>query len=156
MIQKIKACIIRVRLLREVCMLRLNVSKTLTPSELFRLSFPAHYDGYGRQANMGHEIGSMADAASDSPAGNFTVLYFASASDYTHKSSETLAAPLAASELFAKLESMYPGIKTKVLDSCALTVNLQYVDLDESGGSEEQTVIGAGDEVGIIPPVSSG
>jgi len=39
-----------------------------------------------------------------------------------------------------------------VLDSCALTVNLEYVDLDDL----EEEMIKEGDEVAIIPPVSSG
>ena len=52
---------------------------------------------------------------------------------------------------FNELEKKYPGIKEKVLDSCAVTVNLEYVDLEEN-----TAVIKDGDEVGIIPPVSSG
>lgn len=87
-----------------------------------------------------------------SPEGHFTLLYFASASSYTKKTSEFLQAPLSCSMLFDQLEQMYPGMKDRVLTSCALTVNLVYVDLDDS----EQQLIHAGDEVGIIPPVSSG
>lgn len=56
-------------------------------------------------------------------------------------------------ELFDLLESRYGGIRAKVLDSCALTINLEYVDLEEESG---QVMIQAGDEVAIIPPVSSG
>ena len=62
-------------------------------------------------------------------------------------------------------------MKRKVLGSCAVTVNLEYVDIEEDGkeegGNEEEEkeegkkrkkglVIKEGDEVGIIPPVSSG
>jgi molybdopterin converting factor small subunit len=83
--------------------------------------------------------------------GKFKLLYFAAASSYTKKQSEELSAPLPISELFAVLEKQYPGIKAKVLESSAVTVNLEYVDLDENS-----TVIKDGDEVGIIPPVSSG
>ena len=44
-----------------------------------------------------------------------------------------------------------------VLGSCAVTVNLEYVDVEEEGGKEKAgVVINEGDEVAIIPPVSSG
>ena len=55
-------------------------------------------------------------------------------------------------ELFDFLEGKYPGIKKSVLSSCAATVNLEYVDVDDAAGM----IIKEGDEVGIIPPVSSG
>ena len=59
--------------------------------------------------------------------------------------------------LFAVLEKQYPGITKAVLDSCAVTVNLEYVDVEEEGGVEEGgVVVNVGDEVAIIPPVSSG
>jgi molybdopterin converting factor small subunit len=86
------------------------------------------------------------------PAGHFTILYFALASTLTGKNHEFLPAPLPTCELYTLLEERYPGIKSKVLDSCMLTVNLEYVDLEEKTGA----VISEGDEVGIIPPVSSG
>lgn len=85
------------------------------------------------------------------PQGKFKLLYFAAASSFTKKQSEELPAPLRITDLFAELEKKYPGIKAKVLDSCAVTVNLEYIDLEESSA-----VIKVGDEVGIIPPVSSG
>ena len=101
--------------------------------------------------------------------GHFTILYFASASTHTRKTSENLPAPLPLCQLFEKLEGKYPGMKRKVLGSCAVTVNLEYVDVEEDGeedgGTEEEEkgrekrkglVIKEGDEVGIIPPVSSG
>jgi molybdopterin synthase sulfur carrier subunit len=82
-------------------------------------------------------------------------------------------------ELFNLLEERYPGIKKKVLRGAAVTVNLEYVEfeVDERGdvagpgagsgsgfvggetgeeGKEGEVVIRRGDEVGIIPPVSSG
>jgi len=89
------------------------------------------------------------------PSGCFNLLYFATASSYTKKRSEQIKAPLRASELFETLENLYPGIKDKVLSSCAVTLNLEYIDLDETDKSKE-TVFKDGDEVAIIPPVSSG
>ena len=89
------------------------------------------------------------------PSSCFNLLYFAAASAYTKKSSESIRAPLRASELFETLENLYPGIKDKVLSSCAVTVNLEYIDLDEADKSKE-IIFKEGDEVAIIPPVSSG
>lgn len=91
----------------------------------------------------------------------FKILYFATASSYTTVSSEELPAPLPLAKLFPTLESRYPGITAKVLKSCAVTVNLEYVDIDDDSESKpdastEHRVIKSGDEVGIIPPVSSG
>lgn len=57
-------------------------------------------------------------------------------------------------DLFGVLEKRYPGITKGVLDSCAVTVNLEYVDVGEGEGGG--VVIRVGDEVAIIPPVSSG
>ncbi|KAF3920011.1 hypothetical protein ABW21_db0202297 [Orbilia brochopaga] len=84
--------------------------------------------------------------------GTFTVLYFAAASTYTGKSSDAVPGPMPVSKLFGYLEGKYPGIRKKVLSSCALAVNLTYVDLVEDADREIEN----GDEVGIIPPVSSG
>lgn len=92
----------------------------------------------------------------------FKILYFASASSYTGKSSESLPAPLPLSGLFPLLEERYPGITEKVLSSCSVSVGLEYVDIpDGPAGKEEgkegaERVIGEGEEVAIIPPVSSG
>jgi molybdopterin synthase sulfur carrier subunit len=93
----------------------------------------------------------------------FHIYYFASASSYTKKDTETLPAPLPLSDLFAVLENRYPGIRERVLRSCGVSLGLEYVDVEEaergkSAGKEEGpvVVIRAGDEVGIIPPVSSG
>lgn len=84
--------------------------------------------------------------------GYFTLLYFATAASFTKKVSEALPAPISPRGLFGLLEDRYPGITHKVLDSCALTINLEYVDLNDL----EEEMIKEGDEVAIIPPVSSG
>jgi molybdopterin synthase sulfur carrier subunit len=90
------------------------------------------------------------------PPGHFVLLYFASAASYTSKDSETFEAPLPLSSLFDHLEKNYAGIKGKVLDSCLVTINLEYVDVPDSAKGDTELVIKAGDEVAIIPPVSSG
>jgi len=89
------------------------------------------------------------------PSGHFTVLYFASASSFTSKEAETFDAPLPISQLFKVLEEKYSGIQSKVLESSLVTVNLEYVDLPQGEG-EPEFFIKDGDEVAIIPPVSSG
>ncbi|KAK0822266.1 hypothetical protein LTR03_018256, partial [Friedmanniomyces endolithicus] len=59
--------------------------------------------------------------------------------------------------LYNAVEKKYPGIQEKVLSSSALTVNLDYVDVEEESQKDEGgLVIQAGDEVAVIPPVSSG
>jgi len=90
------------------------------------------------------------------PQPTFTILYFAAASSHTSKTHEPLPAPLPLRDLFPSLEQRYPGFTEKVLSSCAVTVNLDYVDLDDVGKEGGGLVIKEGDEVGIIPPVSSG
>lgn len=83
---------------------------------------------------------------------SFTVLFFASASSFTTKESDSFPAPLPLSKLFETLEARYPGISAKILDSCLVTVNLDYVDMPPT----EERILQASDEVAIIPPVSSG
>ena len=90
------------------------------------------------------------------PSGHFNVLYFAAVGSFTSKESEFLAAPLPLSSLFDVLEDKYPGIKKKLLGSCLVTVNLEYVDASGEEEGSENVVITEGDEVAIIPPVSSG
>lgn len=91
------------------------------------------------------------------PAGHFTVLYFASASSYTRKQHDFFPGPLPLAQLPDFLEKQYSGIKEKVLESCALTVNLDYVDIEEEvSKGENGLVVREGDEVAVIPPVSSG
>ncbi|XWW93109.1 hypothetical protein V2A60_001038 [Cordyceps javanica] len=93
-------------------------------------------------------------AAAPLSTGQCTVLYFAGASSYTGKESEAFPAPMPIGQLFAALESRYPGIRARVLDSCLVTVNLDYVDVPKT--DDDGVVIQAADEVAIIPPVSSG
>ncbi len=95
----------------------------------------------------------MASSAK-TPSGQYTILYFASASSFTSKDSEHLPAPLPLSKLFWTLEERYSGIKSEVLDSCLVTINLEYVDIPAD--ENDEIVIKEGDEVAIIPPVSSG
>ena len=94
------------------------------------------------------------------PPGHFTILYFAAATSYTRREHDFFPVPaegIPVSELYDLLEKRYPGITAKVLESCALTVNLEYVDLEEEAEKGERgTVVKEGDEVGVIPPVSSG
>ena len=91
-------------------------------------------------------------------AGYFRLLYFASASSFTRKPFDDLSAPMPMRDLFARLEKLYPGMLNTVLSSCAVTLNLDYVDLEEDQASDHQDeiLINEGDEVAIIPPVSSG
>jgi len=88
------------------------------------------------------------------PKGHFNVLYFASAGSFTSKNVEALPAPLPLGKLFSALEERYSGITEAVLQHCLVTVNLAYVEMPE--GNDEGEFIQEGDEVAIIPPVSSG
>lgn len=90
------------------------------------------------------------------PKGHFNILYFASASSFTSKEFEVLPAPLPLGKLFRLLEEKYNGIQEHVLNSCLVTINLEYTDLPKSEDEPSQPVIEEGDEVAIIPPVSSG
>ena len=84
------------------------------------------------------------------PPGHFTILYFASAQTCTRRPSETLEAPCTVAALLELLAARYPGLES-ILQSSALTINLDYVSDDTAS-----VTINAGDEVAIIPPVSSG
>lgn len=86
------------------------------------------------------------------PPGTFKILYFSSATTHTKKDNEFLSAPLAIGKLYDVLDEKYPGIKRMVLDTCMVTVNLEYIDLED----EPERELKEGDEVAIIPPVSSG
>ncbi|EAW10963.1 MoaD/ThiS family protein [Aspergillus clavatus NRRL 1] len=82
----------------------------------------------------------------------FQIHYFSSASAYTHKQTESLPAPLPLSALFDTLDARYPGIRARILASCGVSLGDEYVDVE----ADAERVIEAGDEVAIIPPVSSG
>ena len=93
---------------------------------------------------------------SSSP-GYFSLLYFATAAKYTKKSSDIFPAPLPVKNLFAMLEKEYRGITDSVLSSSAVTINLHYVDMEQNDKESDGGLkIQKGDEVAIIPPVSSG
>ena len=95
--------------------------------------------------------------ANQTSAGQFRLLYFATAASYTKKSFDEFPAPLPARALFAMLEKRYPGITERVLLSSAVTVNLDYVDMEQNLIHPDSDIeIQTGDEVAIIPPVSSG
>lgn len=89
------------------------------------------------------------------PKETFTIHYFATASAYTSKNTEHLPAPLPLPQLYSLLEERYPGIRERVLRSCGLSLDGEYVDLEEAGDGEER-IIRPGAEVALIPPVSSG
>jgi molybdopterin converting factor small subunit len=95
--------------------------------------------------------------SSNPPKGQFNILYFAAAGSFTSKHVESLPAPLPLKKLFETLEERYKGIKESILDHSLVTINLTYVDMPsgEDDGPEE-LIIKEGDEVAIIPPVSSG
>lgn len=90
----------------------------------------------------------------------FQIHYFAAASSYTQRETERLPAPTPLSRLFPLLEEKYPGIREKVLSSCSVALGGEYVDIDLDSGvgnaEDKDRVIAPGDEVAIIPPVSSG
>ncbi|KAF4928555.1 Molybdopterin synthase sulfur carrier subunit [Colletotrichum viniferum] len=117
-----------------------------TESVVDRSAAPVTWDG---------DISDTMSAATKPPKDHFNVLFFASAGSFTSRQFEAFPAPLRLKKLFDILEERYSGIKEKVLESCLVTVNLEYVDIPgpEDGDGPD---IQAGDEVAIIPPVSSG
>ncbi|KAF5515298.1 Molybdopterin synthase sulfur carrier subunit [Colletotrichum siamense] len=120
-----------------------------TESVADRSAAPVTWDG------ISSDISDTMSAATKPPKDHFNVLFFASAGSFTSKQSDVFPAPLPLKKLFEILEERYSGIKEKVLESCLVTVNLEYVDIPgpEDGDGPN---IQAGDEVAIIPPVSSG
>ena len=97
----------------------------------------------------------MATSAPKPPKGHFNVLYFASASSFTAIDHESFPGPLGLDQLFELLDQRYPGIRDGVLSSCLVTVNLEYVQGPVEGENCD-VWLHEGDEVAIIPPVSSG
>lgn len=81
----------------------------------------------------------------------FTIHYFATVAQYTLRDTECLPSqPL--STLFDTLEEWYPDITAKVLSTCCVSLDGEYVDIETDGG----VMINAGAQVALIPPVSSG
>ena len=92
-------------------------------------------------------------------SGHFRVLYFASAFTMTEREWDDFPAPMSLDDLFKSLEKLYPGIYDRILLTSAVTRNLEYVDTQQNEdvrNSGERTLLNQGDEVAIIPPVSSG
>lgn len=79
------------------------------------------------------------------------VLFFARARELAGCSEATLSVPrgAATSALPALLLQAYPKLD-QVLSSCLLSLNLDYVDADAPRPLQ------AGDEIGVIPPISGG
>ncbi|KEF56986.1 uncharacterized protein A1O9_07176 [Exophiala aquamarina CBS 119918] len=112
----------------------------------------------------------------------FTLLLFATAASYTDTESLSLPGPTTLGDVFQTLETRFPGFLRKILAGAAVTLNLEYVDVgfpqgeaDSESELESQaeamawpwaewkstlegwgTAVKIGDEVGVIPPVSSG
>ncbi|KAK4944114.1 hypothetical protein LTR10_016447 [Elasticomyces elasticus] len=107
---------------------------------------------------MAGDTTAEAGTKSGNEDGTFTLLLFATASTYAGDiETLSLPAPMTLREVFATLEKKFPGFEKKVLTSAAVTLNLEYVDFDLEGAGEGlELEIKKGDEVGIIPPVSSG
>ncbi len=80
----------------------------------------------------------------------FTVLFFAAARDIAGPEMK-IDDSIPLGNLPPLLIQMHPALET-ILTSCAVCVNLEYYDITE----DATFVIKKGDEVGIIPPVSSG
>jgi molybdopterin converting factor small subunit len=80
----------------------------------------------------------------------FTVLYFGPLKSLTGKSSETIGSDITITQLLSHLATAYEDVQ--LIKSCAVSVNLEYVDSEEY----DQTTLKNGDEVALIPPVSSG
>ncbi|TEA21211.1 Molybdopterin synthase sulfur carrier subunit [Colletotrichum sidae] len=97
----------------------------------------------------------MMNATVNTPKDHFRVQFFAGARSYTSVDLDSFQAPLPLGKLFGLLEERYPGIKENILSSCLVTVNLDYVPIP-GPGDDQGPQIKAGDEVAIIPPVSSG
>ena len=134
----------------------------------------SHYVNNGSQSLTEPQSQPQPQSQSQSQSqtqGHFQIHYFSIASSYTGKSTESLPAPLPLPRLFLVLEDRYPGIRDKVLSSCGVSLGMDYVDVDfdedshSDGGGDGGDVNGRGrdcvfirdgDEVAIIPPVSSG
>jgi molybdopterin converting factor small subunit len=99
-------------------------------------------------------------------AATATVLYFAALTDFSKTKSHQLSLPPLSADASAHgvsitnfkklLLEQYGELLDNercraVLDTCAVAVNLSYVDW-----SDEDFIVKPGDEVALIPPVSGG
>jgi molybdopterin converting factor small subunit len=75
--------------------------------------------------------------------------YYGPSTQYTSVKEERVSL-FSLKELFQHWDSVYEGFSEYVRQSCGLTINLEYVDLNESVKLDDS------DEVAVIPPVSSG
>ncbi|KAI7869725.1 hypothetical protein BDF14DRAFT_1779997 [Spinellus fusiger] len=86
--------------------------------------------------------------------GQVTVLYFAAVRDITcqHSQQVTLPKDSSLTHLTTHLLSLYGEPLAKLLETCLYAVNMDYIEKEK----EVTTLLTAGDEVAIIPPVSGG
>lgn len=76
---------------------------------------------------------------------------------FTKQQCHLFEAPICSATLFQALEEAYPNITQRILNSSAITVNLDYMEFEQGSGKDFNCFeIQAGDEVAVIPPVSSG
>lgn len=66
--------------------------------------------------------------------------------------SETVDNVQCLDDLFQHWDRNFKGLSEYVRQSCGLTVNLEYIDIE----LKDQIILDKNDEVAIIPPVSSG
>lgn len=77
----------------------------------------------------------------------------------TTKGSPRKPSGLSVAELFAWISLTYGESAAGLLASCAVSINMEYLEDEEAGNAGEPSraeVIHVGDEVALIPPVSSG
>ena len=91
------------------------------------------------------------NAAGEGDTLNVSVMFFARARELVGCSEGNLAVPAGTNStaLPRLILAAYPKLAT-VLPSCMLSLNLSYLD------AEQPTALKAGDEVGVICPVSGG
>lgn len=92
--------------------------------------------------------------------GTCTLLLFGPAQTFCNNTeSLTLPAPTTLTSIFEQVEELFPGFTAKVLRGSQVVVNLEYVEWSvegTEGEGEAKVEVQAGDEVGVVPPVSAG